>query len=555
MNETPESPPPGDDDLAGALGDALRDAPDDLVIPPPVADIAERAAAKARARNTRRTVGSIAASVMLVAGGVVAWNSANDGEPDQQEVAVESVDDPAEASALEEDAADSAASTSASAEDSGPGPGLADVDPAEYSTAAPLTWAEIGGPADGGGSLMTLPDGRVMVRLWSGDGADQVLVTDDGETWTPVPMPQGVSPNFVDLGDELWVVTGWDTTVDAVEFGDGVYVSSDQGTTWQTLDVPGLDETNDSYLVTRGYIGAAAAFGDQAVVAVSSFTDVDFVQIAIDQGIASSPEQVYGWGTTTDENDVTTVTIDVGPASDADREPFASETFTFTPDELGLPSDVFSLHGGPENDFTIFLGDAAGLVPVADFDGNPARMLVAGDELVLTGFSGTGAAMWTSNDATTWTMTDVGDSFEVAGRFQDALWGGGWSPDGFVIERLGGSDVERVATFPGLSLNSLLSAGPSGIAATVTVEVGSFDEEAFPVEPFDDEEFPVAESGVLEPGVMASRNGIELRRVEPSDRVVTWWETRIWALKSTYWSKPRYSSETSNGRAVCPGGS
>ena len=40
MNETPDSQPPGDNDLGEALGDALRDAPDDLVIPPPVTDSA-----------------------------------------------------------------------------------------------------------------------------------------------------------------------------------------------------------------------------------------------------------------------------------------------------------------------------------------------------------------------------------------------------------------------------------------------------------------------------------------------------------------------------------
>ena len=352
-----------------------------------------------------------------------------------------------------------------------------------------------------------------MARLWSDvDSSAQVLVTSDGETWDPVAMPPGVSPNFVDLGDQLWVVTGWDNTIDS---GDGVYVSSDEGATWQRLELPGLSETSDSYLVTRGYVGSAAAFGDQAVVTVSSFIDVDVAQIAIDQGIATSPDEVLGWGTATDEDNITSITIDVGTrfgTGGGEPEPVDVETFTFTPDEIGLPSDTASLYGGPDGDgFTIFVGDAAGLAPVADLAGNPSRLLVAGDELLLSGFTQTGATVWTSGDGITWTATDVGDGFEMAGRFQGDLWGGGWSPEGFVVERFDSAGVETVATFPGLNLNSLLSAGPSGLAATVTVEVGPFEEEAFPVEPFDEEEFPVDEGAILEPGVMASQNGIDLR--------------------------------------------
>ena len=358
MNETPDPRPPGDDELAQALGDALRETPDDLVIPPPVTDIAERAAAKARARNARRTVGSVAASVLLVAGGLVAWNSANDGEPEQQELAVESGDEEAAEPAAEvaSDAGDAEAMTSELAEV--PAQPFIDVDPAEYSTAPGLEWVEAVGPGDGSGSLSTLPDGRVMVRLWTPDGTgDRVFVTDDGATWDQVPMPAGVSANVVDLGEQLWIVTGWENG--DFEFGEAIYVSTDQGSSWEPLDVPGLGAEADGYLVTRSYIGAAAAFGDQAVVATSSFTDVDFQQIAVDQGIAESREQVVGWGTSSDETGTTSIMIVVGnaPRDGIEGEPFQFETFEFTPEELGLSPDFEQVFRGQEtDDFTIFVG-------------------------------------------------------------------------------------------------------------------------------------------------------------------------------------------------------
>ena len=512
MNETPDPRPPGDDELVQALGDALRETPDDLVIPPPVTDIAERAAAKARARNARRTVGSVAASVLLVAGGVVAWNSVNDGEPEQQELAVESGDEEAAEPAAEvaSDAGDAEAMTSELAEV--PARPFIDVDPAEYSTAPGLEWVEAVGPGDGSGSLSTLPDGRVMVRLWTPDGTgDRVFVTDDGATWDQVPMPAGVSANVVDLGEQLWIVTGWENG--DFEFGEAIYVSTDQGSSWEPLDVPGLGAEADGYLVTRSYIGAAAAFGDQAVVATSSFTDVDFQQIAVDQGIAESREQVVGWGTSSDETGTTSIMIDVGnaPRDGIEGEPFQFETFEFTPEELGLSPDFEQVFRGQEtDDFTIFVGDAAGLSPVVDFDGNPSRLLVAGGQLVLSGFDMTGPVLWTSPDAQTWTPVQAGDGFELAGDFGGVLWGGGWSPDGFVAERLVGGEIETVASFPGLSQNSLLSVGPSGMASTVYVEQGPF-EEPIPTEGFEGETFEAESGEILPVGPIASKDGIELR--------------------------------------------
>lgn len=525
MNETPDSRPPGDDELGQTLGDALRETPDDLVIPPPVTDIAERAAAKARARNARRTVGSVAASVLLVAGGVVAWNSANDGEPEQQEFAVESRDEEAAEPGAEvaSDAGGSEAMTSELAERPA-GPFL-DVDPAEYSTAPGLEWVEATGPGDGSGSLSTLPDGRVMVRLWTPDDTgDRIFVTSDGSTWDQVPMPAGVSANVVDLGERLWIVTGWENG--DFEFGEVVYVSTDQGSSWQPLDVPGLGAEADGYLVTRSYIGAAAAFGDQAVVATSSFTDVDFQQIAVDQGLAESREQVIGWGTNSDETGLVSITVEVGNRVDQDvdgeDEPFQFESFEFAPEELGLTSDVAELLVGREIDgFTIFVGDAAGVTPVADLEGSASRLLAAGGQLVLSGFDMTGPILWTSPDAQTWTPIPSGDGFELAGDFGGQLWGGGWSPEGFVAQRLVGGAVETVASFPGLSQNSLLSVGPSGMASTVFVEQGPFEEEAFSVDEFEGDAFPAdefegetfeAESGeVLPVGPIASKDGIELR--------------------------------------------
>ena len=48
---------------------------------PPVSSIAERAAARAKARNTRRAVVGIAASIAMVAGGIAVWNALDDDQP------------------------------------------------------------------------------------------------------------------------------------------------------------------------------------------------------------------------------------------------------------------------------------------------------------------------------------------------------------------------------------------------------------------------------------------------------------------------------------------
>ena len=65
---------PNNEALGAALGEAVGKEADAPVEPPPVADIAERAAARARARRVRHGVVGIAAAVALIAG-LVTWNT------------------------------------------------------------------------------------------------------------------------------------------------------------------------------------------------------------------------------------------------------------------------------------------------------------------------------------------------------------------------------------------------------------------------------------------------------------------------------------------------
>lgn len=535
MNDTTDPRPLGDDQLAEALGDALRATSDDLVIPPPVTHIADRAAARARARATRRTVGSVAASVMLVAGGVLALNNAGGGDPDRQDVAIESGDPDDPAANPPDGSADEAPEAAFLGDDPAfsssrgqTGPSIS-VDPAEYSTGASLQWTEVDGPTQGGGNLWTLPDGRVMARLWpvaSGAdvvGAEAVFVTSDGTTWEPVAMPPGVSPALVDLGERLWVVTGWDD--DGSDDGEAVFVSRDEGASWQRVVIPESGESgDDSYLVTRSHVGAAAVLGDRLVVAVSSFVELDYVRIALEQGLADSADEVVGFGYTTDDASIVSLSIDVSTGfvgEGGERVPSDVESHVLDPAEIGLPADVAALLESERQGFTLLSGDADGLQPVVDFTGNAWRMLSADGTLILVGVDDEGSAVWTSTDTEAWTRIDAGEGFDPGGVFQGALWGGGWSSEGFVIQRLDDGLLEQVGSFPGLSLESMLSVGPSGMAATVTAGHGIGFEEDPPPPDVEDGDVSADEAAAINPvGLIAAKDGIELRFEEDGTGVL-----------------------------------
>ncbi|MCY3953684.1 MAG: hypothetical protein OXG69_14245, partial [bacterium] len=74
-------PGDGKEALGAALGEAVARETDSPIAPPPVTNIAERAAARAKARRVRHGAVSIAAAAALIAAGLAAWNTlGSDGE-------------------------------------------------------------------------------------------------------------------------------------------------------------------------------------------------------------------------------------------------------------------------------------------------------------------------------------------------------------------------------------------------------------------------------------------------------------------------------------------
>lgn len=278
MNEGPENTAEGQ--TGEALADALRAAAADPVTPPPVADVVERAARRARQQTVRRRVGSVAASVVLVAGGLLVWNSVGgDGRSGsiRTEDLVEGSDD------------------DGVTESTAPQP-YDGADPTESSTGPVLEWQEVEGPDDGFGTLSTLADGRVLLQVHA-DGAPQAsiytsaaFVTDDGRTWEPVPLPRGVDARVVALDGDRWIVTG--QLASASDPLDTIRVSDDQGESWQSPYIRGLTDT-DGNVTSESFVTSVVRFGDSLAAALLplSVVDQNFTVMVIDpEGVRSTRE-------------------------------------------------------------------------------------------------------------------------------------------------------------------------------------------------------------------------------------------------------------------------
>ena len=274
---------------------------------------------------------------------------------------------------------------------------------------------------------------------------------------------------------------------------------------------------DEGYLRTQTFVNGAVPLGDQVVVVTSSYTDIDMGRIIVDLGLAESPDQLRGWG----YGSGGPLTVDVGPPIgpngevDDGGDPFAYETFELIPDDLGLPDDLDELIGGDGSDrFRVHVGDADGVELVEERAGSASRLVNAGGTLAMTVFGETGTTILTSTDGRSWSETPAPDGFEIAGSLDGALWGNGWSQS-FTALRLDGGVLTEVASFPGLVSDGVPSANASGIVATVSVEQVFPNGEVFPTEP--DEAVP---QELLQTGVIAARDGIELRIDEDGSAVL-----------------------------------
>ena len=225
LNNVVSSPEtPGDDDevLGAAIASAIRARVDAPVDAPPASLIAGRAEAHARARVVQRTVVGVAASVMLLAGGLVAYR-AFDADPDSVTVAGETTTPSTDTSA-------SVPPQEATPPDEEATPPDVEGTPPDVAAPSALAWTEF----DSGDleiyQAETVGDGRVVARAHSGTGTE-IVVSENGADWTGVNVPEGVAVDFIDLSSPRWLIGQASGSNPAGAF----FYSDDEGRNWTEL--------------------------------------------------------------------------------------------------------------------------------------------------------------------------------------------------------------------------------------------------------------------------------------------------------------------------------
>ena len=491
MNENRNrDPQPGADEALGAaLGEAIGRQAESPVTSPPVADIAQRAAARARARSVRQAVVGVAAAAVLIAGGVVAWNTLDgdgDGRNGSVLVATEPTvpeqaptsDGPAEPRASDatpaapqpaEPAAPEPAGTS---DDAGQEPSGVDADdltpddpnPEALSTGPVLVWTEVTLDPDMGlvdiYGLESVGDGRIVARAWDGS-RDFVVVSEDGTTWTALPVPTGISisSDHVDIAGDRWVVGGQDTADFLAP--SRVFFSDDEGVAWTELVIDtAVDDTLPSYCHQRSRVESVLASGDRMVVLVGSHVDLDLPALLVARGLAPDRESIFQW-----DHGESSVVFYLGEPNDPER-------IEVPHSELGLaPGQEAPCTGSDSERIRILTSDGTDTETAADRRGWSNSAISTADGFDITLSTPDGPLRFTSPDGRTWSETSTaGDVYNNAARGADGtIWHTGWvANNAFRVQRSGvGEAPTTVATlFDGLQPGDVLAAGPAGLVVT-----------------------------------------------------------------------------------------
>ena len=560
---------PDELELGEALGRTLRERPETAWTTPPVSLIAERAAARAKARAARRTVAGIAAAAALIIGGVAVWNGL-DG--DGTGTVVVSPDDPdatdPDGAGLDTAAADgTGASASSSAEADGPVAGTAADDPTtssdppavedgqpsspdkptpeQLSTGPVLQWTEIDPGFVDLYLLESVGDGRVLARGRRNAGSienpstvDQVVVTTNGVDWIDVPMPAGIAPQFVDISGDRWVVTGDGRLSDAggiwtgsVTAGLGrAFFSDDEGATWTelTLDLPRRPAWASPYVVEDSRVAGVLVSGNNIVLVVVRDTGLELSALLEGRDLVPEGRLVVGWSTRL-ESIVFDLAESLQPGESGPPRLIAHgagaggvggggwgppvESISLTYDELGLTDEERAVLDDPGYDRTLLLtGDGYVMEAVAEYEGR----LVAGSAIAEGFFLrviGPGAAVVTSPDGRLWSehpspefWPSPWSAMSLAGG---TIWYEATDQYGVLTVRRGryGEAAMPVATFEGLQPAGRLAVGPAGVVATA--------------HPSPDDAGSEAIDSVLPEGRIA-KDGYELRYNEPEGGVTLW---------------------------------
>lgn len=268
-----------DEALGWALGAAIKARVDAPIENPPISLIAKRAEAQARVRTTQRTLVSLAASVTLLAGGLFAYNALSD-ESSSSTVA----SDPTVTAV---DGASTTPTTVATDE----------VPFVDGSTPSTLTWAEVDATEFAPDLLnvynaTTVGDGRVLAFAWGEVGAADslVAVSANGSDWTQLLVPSGVSPDFVDISGDRWLLAGQDTT--EFDAPSRAFFSDDQGTEWTEL---AFEQVPEGASMTLALVSGEHLVFVFKIPADRSAHDSQVQALIEASGLVSSGTAIEGW--------------------------------------------------------------------------------------------------------------------------------------------------------------------------------------------------------------------------------------------------------------------
>ncbi len=451
--------------LAEALGSAIGRRVGASASRPPVSSIAERAAARAKARNTRHAITGIAASVALAASGFVAWNTLDDNQPTE----VISAEQP-EASSNSAPDAPSALVGQESASSADP------PTPQSLSSGPALEWEAL----DDSGlafayDLNSTGDGRATALVSSPDG-NKLLVTEDGRTWTPLSVPDDVGFSSVEITGGRWLLSGW--RFDGVSTQDVVLYSDNDGADWKGIELPAADPSEQTNLT------ATVINGSDIVVAVLAEDRVDVKSVIVARGLASDESEIAGW--TLVEGETVSFTRDSNSPT---------ESFALTPEEM---DQVF----GQNHVVRLYHSQDGPAQLTAEYPGYAVSGRTTADGFSFVLYSDEGEFLLTSADGRVWDRSPLKESLAPHTATSDGfLWTSGSDDAGEVrIDRGDGSySPGLVAELPeGIRWMQHLAAGPAGVAALA--EPG----------------LPAGTVGADPPvRLVASKDGFELRLNEP----------------------------------------
>ena len=244
------------------------------------------------------------------------------------------------------------------------------VEPADLSTGPALQWSEMDLGFDFAMSLQSTSDGRVLAVGGMSDGGFAARVTDDGEVWSALPLPDGIAPLAIDAHGDRWVLTGAPPgRHDGAGVFGQVFFTDDRGASWIEASLDSLpDDPLPQYATRSMRVVEALTSGDQTVVAVLTYSGFDLESLLGDQGRTPDGTHMTYWQP--DDESLTVSFRDIEPVDGAADETEVTLSYV----DLGLTPSQVEVVLNVESDVRIhlFAGSDATLDWVGAFGGSDA---------------------------------------------------------------------------------------------------------------------------------------------------------------------------------------